>query len=375
MITVKEVETKKERKQFFRFPIELYKGNEYVVPPLISDEEDEFNPEKNGAFEYCQCKMFLAYNEKGKVVGRIAGILSKAYNEKASVRQLRFTRYDVIDDFAVTEALFNKLKEWAKELEMNEIIGPIGFSDFDKQGMLIEGYDKLGMFVTIYNYPYYAEHMKKLGMEKEVDWVEYLIKVPEKVDERLDRLANRIKERYGFNLVELKGFKNAQPIIHEVLENIFNEAFARLYGVVKVNRKQIEREAKMLEQVWDDDFVFLVENKEGDYVGYGFMAGSVSNAMRKFNGKINLSGIFAMIRDLKNPEVVDLYNIGVKDDYRNTGVNVLILVEGIKRLIKRKVKYIETGPELETNIQIQSMWKHFEKEQHKRRRCWSLKLN
>ena len=370
MYKIVEVTTKKTEKDFLKFPLALYKGNKYIVPPLLSDEADEFNPAKNGAFEFCECRRWVAYDEKGKVVGRIAGIINRAYNEKMSVKQMRFTRFDVIDDFAVTELLFEPIKAWAKETGMNEIIGPIGFSDFDKQGMLIEGFDRLSMFITIYNYPYYVEHMEKLGFGKGVDWVEYRITVPNEVPTRLKNLADKIAERYGYNFVEIKGFKSVEQEVIDVMLTILNEAFSHLYGVTRFNERQIKREVDMLKQVWVDDFALLVKDKDGKSVGYGFMAPSTSNALRKFNGKMNICGILQLIHDVSHPEVVDLYSIGVLDDFRNSGVNVMILARGLEMLIKNKVKYLETGPELETNTQVQSQWKFFEKEQHKRRRCF-----
>lgn len=371
---VKEVLTPKDRKAFFEFPIKLYKGNKYVVPALISDEEDEFNPLVNDAYSYAESKMFIALDDNGKVIGRVAGILNRAYNKKQNVKQLRFSRFDVIDDFEVTKALFGKIIEWAKQLGMDELVGPIGFSDLDKQGMLVEGFDRPDMYLTIYNYPYYVEHMEKLGMTKAVDWVEYRIKVPDKADERLLRLAEKVQQRYGYEYVPIKNYKSVEGTIKKALKFIMNEVFAHLYGVVEITDRQIERESKMLKQVWVNDFVSAVRTKEGEIIGYGFMAPSVSKAMRVMNGRINLFGIFSLIHDLNHPDVVDLYSIGVSKKYQNTGVNVMIMARSLKNLIKHKVKYLETGPELETNVQIQAQWKDYEKECHKRRRCWSLKL-
>lgn len=374
---IKEVLTKKDRKAFFEFPIKLYKNNEYFVPHPISDEEAEFSPEKNGAYAYAESKMWLCYEGK-KIVGRVAAILSHAYNEKQGVKQMRFTRFDVIDDIEVSKALIGKVIEWAKEKGMNEIIGPIGFSDLDKQGMLVDGFDRLGMYITIYNHPYYVRHMEELGFKKAVDWVEYRLTVPpadSEVVTKITRLADRIAKRYGYEMVEVKGFKNMQPLVYEALSVIMNEVFAHLYGVVEINEKQIAKEAEMLKTVWVDDFVAAVKNKDGQLIGYGFMAPSVSKVMRKFkNGKLSISAILQLLRDMKNPEVVDLYNIGVKKDYQNTGVNVMIMAHCLKALDKRKVRFLETGPELETNSQVQAQWKDFEKEQHKRRRCWTLKI-
>lgn len=294
---VKEVRTKKERREFFKFPLKLYKGNPYAVPQLISDEDDEFNPEVNDAYSYAESKMFLCYDDSGKIAGRIAAIHNKAYNAKQNVKQLRFTRYDVIDDFAVTEALFEPVKAWANELGMDEIVGPIGFSDLDKQGMLVEGFDRDDMYLTIYNYPYYVSHMEKLGMKKAADWVEYRIAVPTEPDERLYRIADMVKERSGFEYYEIKSFKSVEKVIHRALKEIMNEVFAHLYGVVEITDRQIKREADMLKQVWVNDFVTAVKNREGEVIGYGFMAPSVSKAMRKMNGKITLGGVFQLMHD------------------------------------------------------------------------------
>lgn len=373
-MTVKEVTTKKERREFFKFPLKLYKSNACAVPQLISDEDDEFNPEVNDAYSYAESKMFLCYDDNGKIVGRIAAILNKAYNAKQNVKQLRFSRYDVIDDLAVTEALFEPVKKWAQELGMDEIVGPIGFSDLDKQGMLIDGFDRDDMYLTIYNYPYYVSHMEKLGMQKAADWVEYRIAVPTEPDERLYRIADMVAERSGFEYYEIKNFKSVEKVIHRALKEIMNEVFAHLYGVVEITDRQIRREADMLKQVWVNDFVTAVKNREGEVIGYGFMAPSVSKAMRKMNGRLTLGGIFQLMHDLSHPDVVDLYSIGVKKEYQNSGVNAMIMARSLKSLIKHNVKYLETGPELESNVQIQAQWKKYDKEQHRRRRCWSLKL-
>jgi len=370
---VVEVLTKKQRRDFFLFPIKLYKGNKYNVPSLLSDEYDEFNPKKNGAFEFCKSKMFIAYDD-GKVVGRVAVIINDAYNQKKNVRQVRFTRYDVIDDFEVTKALFDKVIAYARDNGMNEIIGPIGFSDFDKQGMLVEGFEEMDLYITMYNYPYYKEHMAKLGFVKDADWVEYKIKLPEVMDQRLKALAEKVQKRYGYEYVEFKGFKSAKPYIRPALKEIMNEVYAELYGVVAVNDRQIDREAAMIKQVFNNKMIFLIK-KDDELAGYGFMAPNVSRSMQKAQGRITPLGILRVIRDLSNFDTVDLYSMGVKKKYQNAGVNVMIMAKGLENLIGCGVKYLETGPELETNEKIQSQWKSFERRIHRRRRCYKLSLD
>ncbi len=210
MITVLEVKDKKTYKDFFNLPYILYeKGHPYNVPPLMSEEKDEFDPKVNGAFAHCECKMWVAYKD-GKLAGRVAGILNKKYNEKTGEKQVRFTRYDVIDDIEVSRMLINAVSAWGKELGMNKLIGPIGFSDFDKQGMLIEGFDEMDLYVTIYNYPYYVTHMEKLGFTKAADWIEFEIKIPDKLDERIDHICEETMKRYGYTYLEIKTFNSVE---------------------------------------------------------------------------------------------------------------------------------------------------------------------
>lgn len=373
MLIVKEVESKKETRDFFNFPIALYKGNKYNAPALIADEKAEFDPEINGAFEYAEAKKFIAYDD-GKCVGRIAAILSHAYNDKIDAKQLRFTRYDVIDDIKVTRALFDKIFEWARETDMNEIIGPIGFSDLDKQGLLIEGFEGMDLYVTPYNYPYYRTHLEQIGFTKAVDWVEYEIKVPDKMDPRLDSLCDKVMNRYGYKYLEEKNFKKLRPYMQTALREIMNEAFAPLYGVVKINDKQVDREIDMLKQIYHPDLLCGVM-KDGEIVGYGFMAPNITKALQKFNGKFNLCGLITLMRTLAKFDKVDLYSIAVRKAHQNKGVNALIMRKGLEGLIKNNVKYVYTGPELETNNKVQSQWSAFERRIYRRRRCFTLKLD
>ncbi len=368
MIVVKEVKDKKTYKDFFYFPYILYKGNQYNVPPLRKEEQDEFDPKINGAFEHCEAKMFVAYKDN-VLSGRVAGIINRKYNIKTGENQVRFTRFDVIDDVEVSRALIDAVAQWGKQNGMNKMIGPIGFSDFDKQGMLIEGFEELDLYVTIYNYPYYAEHMKKLGFDKEVDWVEYEIKIPDRYDERLDRIANLAMKRYGYTYFDVKSYNQVKPMFSIALNEIMNEVYDPLYGYVTMNQRQIDRETAMLKQIFLPDCVSAVMH-EGKLVGYGFMAPNISDALKKANGHIFPKGIIPFIKSLKKFDKVDLYSTGVRKSYQGKGVNALILIRSHKNLIKHGVKYVYTGPQLEKNIPIQDQWKSFEKRINRRRRCW-----
>ncbi len=373
MLVVREItDSKRNKKRFFNFPVKLYKDCPWFVPSLYIDEESEFDPKQNGAFAYAECKMWLAERD-GKVVGRAAGVLNKAYNEKMGVQQMRFTRFDFVDDAEVVDALFEKVVEYAKEKGMNEIIGPIGFSDLDKQGLVTEGFEEEDMYVTPYNYPYYVQHFERLGLTKKVDWLEFQITIPEKMNERLDRIADMAIKRYGYKVLRFKKISDIKPYIIPALQ-ILNEAFEKLFGTVWLSDKQLLDFSKLIMLVGNPDYVSVVQDKNDNIIGYGFMAPSISKAVRESRGKLLPCGIFRILRDLKRSKTLDLYSIGVKPEYQNKGVNAIILRESLAGAIKNGMKFAETGPELETNVEVQSQWKMFEHRNHKRRRCYTYSL-
>ena len=372
MLVIKEVHSKRDKKKFFNFPTKLYKDCPNYCPSLYVDEESEFDPNQNGAFAYAECRMWIAERD-GKMVGRAAGVLNKAYNEKIGAKQLRFTRFDFVDDEEVVDELFERVVEYAKELGMNEIIGPIGFSDLDKQGLLIEGFEEEDMYLTPYNYEYYVKHIERLGMTKKVDWVEYRITLPDQMVERLDRIAEMAIERYGYKVLRFKKIGDIKPYITEALQ-ILNEAFEKLFGVVWLSDKQLLDFSKLIMMVGNPDYVSVVQNKEGKIIGYSFMAPSITRAVRESKGKLFPFGILRIMRDLKQSKVLDFYSIGVKPEYQNKGVNAILLREGLAGAIKNGMKYAETGPELENNIEVQSQWKAFEHRNHRRRRCYTYSL-
>lgn len=372
-IIVKEISTKKDKKKFFKFLIDMYKGNKYAAPDLYSDEFAEFDPETNDAFRFCECKMFLAYRD-GKIVGRIAGIWHKFVNEKNNVRQLRFTRFDVVDDFEVTKALFAKLLEWAKQIGMEEIIGPMSFSDLNEEGMLIDGFNQQSTYIEIYNYPYYVEHMEKLGAHKVVDWNCYRIAVPDKPDERISRIAKNVKERNGYEVVNLAAFKKDKKglknLMLECLE-VLDIAFRELYGTSPINQKQKEREADSLLQVYLPELACAVRY-QGRVVCYGFCMPSINDAMRKGKGNIIPFGLVSFIKAVSKPQVAEMMSIGVLPEHKNLGAVSIILDEILHGCLKIGVKNLETGPELEENHEVQNLWKNYNRELVKRHRCWGI---
>ena len=377
MIEVKQISSKRDKKKFFKFVIDLYKGNAHAAPNLYMDEFAEFDPEKNDAFRFADCKMFLAYKD-GKLAGRVAGIWHRGVNEKFGYKQLRFTRFDVIDDFEVTKALFDELYKWAKELGMEEIIGPMSFSDLNEEGMLIDGFDKDTMYIEIYNHPYYVEHMEKLGAYKVVDWNCYRIPVPEKHDERLQRLSDKIMQRNGYELLDVAYLlKHDKPKLSKYIMqcmDVLDEAFEDLYGVSPLSEKQKKRMMDTIYQVLVPDLAGVVL-KDGKVVAYGFMMPSMTKVLQKAGGSIIPRALFAYINAMTHVEVADMMSIGVAKEHANQGVPAIIMNACLKGLIKNGVKFMETGPELESNHNVQNLWKNYNPGLVKRRRCWGLRVN
>lgn len=376
MIKVVQVSSKRDKKKFFKFLIDLYRGNPYAAPNLYADEFAEFDPNVNDAFRFADCKMFLAYKD-GKLAGRIAGIWHRGANQKTGLKQLRFTRFDVIDDFEVTKALFEKLFEWARELGMDEIIGPISFSDLNEEGMLIEGFDKDSTYIEIYNYPYYVEHMQKLGAYKVVDWNSYRMSVPAERDVRLSRLAEAIKKRGGYEVLDVEGLmkrdkKSLDRYVMECLD-VLDESFSHLYGTSPLNEKQKRREMNTIYQVLIPQFAAVIL-KDDHVVSYGFVMPSMLKVLQKAHGSILPFGILPYIKAMSHPEVADMMSIGVRYDHSNMGTVAIIMDHILCGLIQKGVKYLETGPELETNLNVQNLWKNFDCRLVKRRRCWGLSV-
>ena len=376
-LVVKEISRKRDKKKFFRFLIDLYAGNEHASPNFYFDEMPEFDPKQNDAFRFCQCKMFLAYRGN-KIVGRLAGILHSFVNEKNNVKQLRFTRFDVVDDFEVTKALFSKLLNWAKQLGMEEIIGPMSFSDLNEEGMLIEGFYRDSTYIEIYNYPYYVEHMERLNAYKVVDWNCYRIKVPKEHDERIGRIAEFVKRRNGYQVVDvarlskIRGKKQLKDVMMQCLD-VMNVAFENLYGTSILSEKQKEREVNSLLSVFLPELACAV-TKDEQVICYGMCIPSLIKAMQKGKGHIIPFGLAEYVKTMSKPKVVDMMSVGVMPEHRNLGAVSIVMDEILRGCIKLGVEYLETGPELEENHEVQNLWKNYNRELVKRHRCWGMKV-
>ena len=370
-VRVAEVLTHAQLKKFVRFPNELYRDNECFVPFLEDDEIGTFSGsiDKNPAYEFCQTRLFLAY-KNGKVVGRIAGLINHAYNKKWGKNAIRFTRFDFIDDYAVSSALFERVVAWGKENGYTEIMGPIGFTDMDHEGMLVEGFDEFNMSITFYNHPYYIEHMERLGLVKDIDWIEYKLFVPDEIDERIDRLAERVLNRGNYEIVT---YTDRKVLFKEATEafKIIDIAFSRLYGTVPLTDKVIQKTIEGYIPLVHLDYICSVKDKEGKIVGFGVMVPSIAKALKKSNGKLLPFGIFRMLRALRGKnDTLEMYFVAVDPAHQLHGVPMLLMQELVKKCIKNGVRYCDTGPMLETNGAVHSMWRYFDKKQNKRRRCY-----
>lgn len=373
-VIIKEVTSKKELKKFVKFNIELYKGNPYHVPGLIEEEMVTLDKKKNPAFEVCDAIYFLAYKE-GKVVGRIAGMVNRASNEAWNQKRARFGFVDFIDDAEVVDALFGAVEKWALQQGMAEIHGPLGFTDMDHEGMLIEGFDQLGTMATIYNYPYYPVHMERMGYGKDQDWHEFKIYIPDGIPDKHLRIGEIVKKKYGLKTMKFTSAKAIMPYAQRVFETL-NEAYIPLYGFAKLTQKQIDYYINMYIPMLRLDLVTLIVREEDDtVVGFGISLPSLSKALQKARGRLFPFGWIHLLKALKSkPKVIDLYLTGVLPEYQNKGVNALLFNDLIPVYRSVGAVYAESNPELETNSAVQAQWDYFEREHHKSRRAFIKKL-
>ena len=374
-VTVKAIPaTNKAITDYVKFGIELYDGNEQFVPPMIFDEVHTLLPDKNPAFDYCRAQCFMAYRD-GKPVGRITALINDQINEKLNKKEARFGVVDCIDDKEVVDALFKAAEDWARNEGMTEIIGPMGFSDMDREGMLVEGFNEMGTMATIYNYDYYPRHIERLGYKKDTDWVEYRITVPDKVPEKMTRIAEIVLKKYDLRILKYTSGKKIKNDYGKALFELINEAYADLYGYSSLSERQIEYYIDMYLSILRLEYVSVVVDKDDKLVGVGITLPSLAKALQKSKGKLFPLGWWRILRAMKGyNDVVDLLLIAVKPEYQSKGVNSLFFYDLLNLYIKNGVKYAETNLELESNSNVQSQWEYFEKRQHRRRRAFRKHL-
>ena len=359
--------TKSELTKFVQFGIDHYKGNKYFVPPLIMDDLNTLLPDKNPAFDFCEAQSFMAYRDD-KPVGRITGIINKAVNERTGDPAVRFGFIEFIDDDEVVDALMDAVENWGRERGMKTIVGPLGFTDLDHEGMLTYGYEEIGTMATIYNYDYYPRQMERRGMEKEAEWVEFRIAVPDTVPEKIARVGDIVKRRFGLSVPKLTSKKLLKEKYGHALFKLINEAYDELYGFSPLTDRQIDHYIEQYLGILDLRDVCVIVDKEEKLVGVGISIPSFSKALQKSGGKLFPFGWWHLLKALKGKnEVVDLLLVAIKKEYQSKGVNALLFTELIPAYVRRGYKYAESNPELADNSSVQSQWDYFEKRQHRRR--------
>ncbi|MBQ6315746.1 MAG: hypothetical protein IJI11_09200, partial [Mogibacterium sp.] len=341
-VQIKEVTSKAERRIFVDFPNRFYRDIPEFVPAFYGDDMADWDPDKNPAFAYCEAKSFLAY--KGdEVVGRIGAILSHKANEKWGTKRMRFSQVDFIDDREVSAALFGAVEDWAREKGMNEVHGPLGFCDLDREGMLVDGFDKRSMFITYYNHPYYLDHLTALGYVKDTDWIEHLIPLEGWDDpnyKRLKRISDAMLRRTGFHKADVKKKSDFKPYIRKVFE-LVNIAYAPLYGVVELTEEQIDKYTNKFLPLVDPDFCCLIVDDNDDLMGFGVGAPSVSEAMKKCHGRLFPFGWAGVLRALKKNDTLDLFLIAVRPELQKTGLNGVIMEHLFTGCNKHGIRHAE----------------------------------
>lgn len=374
-IHVKEISGKRALSKFAVFPTDvLYKDHPYYVPSLISDITGTFDPKENPAYDFSESVCYMAYID-GEPVGRIAGIINHALNERTGEKEARFGFVDFIDNKNVSEILFRCVEDWARRKGMTSMHGPLGFSDMDPEGLLVEGFDQMGTSVTIYNHPYYVDHIEALGYEKETDWVEFKIQIPKSVPEKHQRISDIVMRKYNLRVVK---YTDPNKLIKDYGQKIFeliNIAYDELYGYSPLTKRQIDYYIKMYIPLIRLENVPLIVDENNDLIGVGITIPSLVKALRKSRGRMFPFGFIHLLKALKGKnDVVEMLLVAVRPDYQSKGVNALLFSDLIPVFNQNGYVYAESNPELEDNSKVQSQWQYFEREQHRRRRAYCKKL-
>jgi hypothetical protein len=367
--TVKEITSQTDLRKFIKFPNKLYEGNKFYVPPLNSAEMETLSKDKNPAFEFCEAKYWLVYNENNTIVGRIAGIVNHKYNQKTGKQYVRFGWLDYVEDINVLNALLQTVETWAKEKNAEYIHGPLGISEFDAAGVIIEGFDEMPTAYGKYNYPYYSKDIESLGFEKEVDWVEFSITIPQTMPERFPKMAKMIAERYKLHCVRFSSKKEVLKHTNEIFQ-LLNKEYENIHGFSALSPGQIEALKKQFIPLVRLKYISVVMNAEKKVVGFGICLPSLSKALQNCKGRLFPFGFLHILKALHYNDTIDSLLIAIHSDYRDKGVNALIFNDIGKSIIADGMKYMETTRELEHNVLVQNLWGKLEYRQHKRARCY-----
>lgn len=365
---------KSQLRRYVQFAIDLYRGNPYYVPPLVMDDINTLNPKKNPAFEFSISQSFMAYRDN-KAVGRITAIINTRANSKFNEKVVRFGFVDFIDDDAVVDALFDAVRRWGLEHGMTKMVGPLGFTDLDPEGMLVEGFEETGTMATIYNYPYYAEQLRRMGFNKETDWIEYRITVPESVPEKMARISDIVGRRFGLRVAKLPSRSKLKEKYGQALFSLINECYADLYGFVPLTERQIKYYITMYLGLIRLDDICVIVDKDDRLAGVGLSMPSLSKALQRSRGKLFPLGWYHLLRAIRgHSDVVDLLLVAIRPEYQGKGVNAMLFTHLIPAYNANGYRFAESNVELEGNENVQKQWEYFERRQHRRRRAWSKEI-
>ncbi len=365
---------RKELKKYVKFGIDLYRGNDCYVPPLIFEEIETLMPSKNPAFDFCEAQSFMALRD-GVPAGRITAIINRVVNERTGKREARFGFVDFVDDAEVVDALFRAAEEWSRQRGMTEMVGPMGFTDMDHEGMLIDGFDELGTMATIYNYPYYPVHMERMGYKPDVDWVEYRMTVPDSVPDKYLRIASLVERKYGFKTLHYTSRSRLKADYGRAIFDLINVAYDGLYGYSPLSDRQIDYYIDKYLGILRLDCISVVVDKDGKLVAFGISIPSFSRALQRSGGRLWPLGWYHLLKAIhgKN-DVVDLMLVAVSPEYQNMGVNAMVFADLLPTYIKNGYKFAESNLELADNASVQLQWQYFERRQHRRRRAFRCDL-
>ena len=371
-IKVKQVLNSSDLELFIKFPMELYKGNPYYVPPLINEEKSIWVKEENPALQYSEAAQFLAYKGEN-IVGRIAVMINHKEEKELGIRKVRFGWLDFIDDIEVSKTLINTAIEYAKSKGISKIEGPMGFTNLDKAGMLTKGFDKLATMIGIYNFDYYPKHMEQLGLVKEKEWVEFEINFPDTLPDKVEKFSNLIAEKYELELVKFKSKKDILPLV-EPMFKLLDDTYKHLSTYTPITQEQIKHYKEKYFKFIDKDYIVCIKDRYGSLVSFAITMPSYSKALQKAKGKLFPFGWWHLLNAGKKNDRANFYLIGIHPQYQKRGITAIIFKEIYETFKKKGVKFLETNPELEENPSIQALWQDYHPTNHKRRRTYSLEI-
>ncbi len=371
-LTIKEISTKKEIKEFVKFPDRLYSGNKFYIPAIHTKELQTLTFDKNSAFEFCRAKYWVVIRN-GVIVGRIAGIINNKYNEKHNIKYARFGWLDFVDDLSVLMLLLQAVEKWAINENMNTIHGPIGFTSFDASGVLIEGFDEMPTSFAHYNFPYYQKLIEEFGYKKDVDWIEYNVKVPKSVPEKFTKGAELIKKRYKLHSAKLKKKKDVLKYSDDLFR-LLNEEYKDIYAFSELTKRQIEQLKKQFISILRPEYVSIILNATDEVIAFGITIPSLAKAQQKSKGKLFPFGFIRIMYALRKNDTIDTLLIAVQKDYQSKGVNGIIFNDISSAFVKNGITNLESTRELENNMKVNNLWNKLEYRQHKRTRCYIKEL-